>query len=44
MKTTLKAIWFALLDGDIKSVWKLLNVRKNNEFIACLDLLKNLKK
>ena len=39
MKTSIKAILLALNCFDFKSAWKLLNFRKNNEFIACLNLL-----
>lgn len=39
MTTTLKAIWLALKEGDIKSAFKLLNIRKNKQFLEAIDIL-----
>ncbi len=37
-KITLKAIWLALKDWDFKSAFKLLNFKKNREFISKLNV------
>lgn len=41
LKITIKAIWLAIKDLDFISVLKLLNFRKNSEFIACVELFLN---
>lgn len=43
-KIILKAIWLAFKEADYMSTWKLLNFKKNIEFIQMLDLLKEEKK
>lgn len=36
---TLKAIWLALLDGDLRSVFKLCNLKRNWDFIRAVNTL-----
>ena len=37
MKITLKALWLTLKEGDFKSFYKLLNFRKNQQFIEAVE-------
>ena len=41
MKITLKAVWLALKAGDFISAIKLLNFRKNSEFVGMLNELED---
>lgn len=42
MILTIKAVWLAMLDGDFKSAWTLLNYKKNRQFIKTIeDLLED---
>ena len=43
IKITIKAIILSIKNFDFKSFFKLCNLKKNSEFLSCLDCLKDEK-